>query len=269
MVGLVYLAVSFPLLFLDGLAATPWAMVAAHLVALAGLAWAARSRTRNVLADWLPLGLTAFFYAELPHLIAGVNSPGYHDRTIQAWELALFGMQPSHDWAGRAPWLLFSEAVHLGYLSYYFMIFGPPLILYLAGRRREFAGAQLAIIATFVVCYTVFILFPVEGPRYAWPAPPGIPDGPIRSFALMLLEGGSSRGTAFPSSHAAVAVAATIGGLWYQRKVGMLTAGMTVLLVLGAVYGGYHYAIDMIVGILVGAVTSVLVLRRFERRYPA
>jgi membrane-associated phospholipid phosphatase len=268
-VALVYMALSFPLLFMDGLAATPWVMVFGHLTALGGLVWAVRRRGPSVLADWLPLLLTAFFYVELPALIAGLNPPRYHDAVVQGWDMAIFGFQPSHEWAGRAPWVVLSEAVHLGYLSYYFMIFGPPLLLYVAGRKREFAGAQLAIIATFVVCYICFILFPVEGPRYGWPAPPGIPDGPLRSIAVMLLEGGSSRGTAFPSSHAAVAVASAIGGLRYQFRIGVLTSVLSVLLVLGAVYGGYHYAIDMIVGVMVGALVSTLVLRRYERTHPA
>lgn len=265
-VALVYLAVSFPVLFLDGFASTPWGMVAGHLLALGGLAWAVRSGSRSHLAAWLPLLLTPFFYVELPSLIAGVNDPGYYDAVVQGWDLALFGFQPSHEWAGMMPWVLLSEAVHAGYLSYYFMIFGPPLVLYLRGRREEFAGAQLAVLATFVVCYVCFILFPVEGPRFAWPAPPGIPDGPLRSLAVRLLEGGSSQGTAFPSSHAAVAVAATVGALRYQRRLGLWTAAFTVLLVLGAVYGGYHYAIDMIVGVLVGVAVAVPALRWFERR---
>lgn len=264
-VALAYLALSFPLLFLNGLAATPWPMVAGHLVASAGLFWALRSGSGNPLAAWLPILLTPFFYMELPALIAGVNGPGYHDAAVQGWELALFGFQPSHEWAGMMPWVWLSEALHAGYLSYYFMIFGPPLVLFLRGRREEFAGSQLAVLATFVGCYTVFILFPVEGPRYAWPAPPGLPDGPLRSFAKQLLEGGSSRGTAFPSSHAAVAVAATLAALRYQWRVGLLSALFSLLLVLGAVYAGYHYAIDMIVGIALGLAVTLPTLGWFDR----
>jgi membrane-associated phospholipid phosphatase len=269
MVSLVYLAVSFPALFFNGFAAAPWAMVAVHLLALGGLAWAVGRPGPQVFADWLPLLLTAFFYAELPSLIAGVSGAGYHDAVIQGWEAALFGSQPAHQLAGALPWLPLSEAVHAGYLAYYFLIFGPALVLYLRGRREAFASAQLAIMATFVVCYVVFILFPVEGPRYAWPAPPGIPDGPVRRLALWLLEGGSSRGTAFPSSHGAVAMAATVGALRYQPKVGIPVAVTSVLLVVGAVYGGFHYGVDMVVGVAVGLIVSIAAVRWFDRARPA
>jgi membrane-associated phospholipid phosphatase len=266
LVALVYLTVSFPALFL--VPQIPWGTVAAHVAAMLGLGWANRLRRPNVLADWLPLMLTAFFYAELPALIHGVSHPelhGYRDHLVQAWEQSLFGTQPAHRLAGAIPWLWLSESVHAGYLAYYFLIFGPPLVLYLRGRREQFATAQLAILATFVVCYVVFMVFPVEGPRYAWPSPPGVPDGPVRRFALWLLEGGSSRGTAFPSSHAAVAVAASVGALRYQPKLGLGVAATSVLLVVGAVYGGFHYGIDMAVGVMVGLAVSVAVLRWREQ----
>jgi membrane-associated phospholipid phosphatase len=267
--ALAYLAVSFPALLANGLNRVPWGVAGFHLLAMAGLVWAVRRRGPQLFADWMPLALTAYFYAELPSLIAGVagvHGPVYHDPTIQGWEAALFGAQPSHQLAGALPWLWLSEPVHAGYLAYYLLIFGPPLVLYLRRRQDAFAGTVLAILATFISCYIVFILFPVEGPRYAWTSPPGIPDGPVRRLTLWLLEGGSSRGTAFPSSHAAVAVAASLSALRYQRRLGVGVTLTTVLLVVGAVYGGFHYGIDMVVGVGVGLVVSLLALRWFHGR---
>lgn len=266
-VAAAYLALSAPLLVFSSTAS--WGIVAAHLAAFAGVLWATRAGPRNVLADWLPLLLTAFFYAELPHLIAAVGRPetlGYRDGIVQGWEQALFAAQPARELAGQLPWTWLSELLHGGYLSYYFLIVGPPLVFYLAGRRDQFAGAQLAVLATFVVCYVVFIVFPVEGPRYAWPAPPGAPGGPIRDATLRLLEGGSSRGTAFPSSHAAVGVAATLAALRYRPWLGAACAVATLLLVVGAVYGGFHYAVDMAVGVGVGLLASGAALFWYHRR---
>ena len=39
----------------------------------------------------------------------------------------------------------------------------------------------------------------------------------------------------------------------------------TVLLVVGAVYGGFHYGIDMAVGVAVGLVVSLAVIRWRDR----
>lgn len=269
-VTLAYLALTLPLAARSALLPTTGSagagVLLAHLGAIAALAWSWR-RGRGFLADWMPLLLVAILYGELPYLIHGLHGAtvSYHDAAVQRWELALFGWQPSHELAGRFPYTWLSEIVHAGYASYYALIFGPPLLLYLRGKRDAFAATSAALMSTFVACYLVFIVFPVEGPRYAWPAPPGIPHAPVRDAVLWLLGNGSSRGTAFPSSHAAVATAATIATLRYQRPVGFVAVALTLLLVVGAVYGGFHYAIDMLVGVPVGIVVGGAVLWGMER----
>jgi membrane-associated phospholipid phosphatase len=158
-----------------------------------------------------------------------------------------------------------SELLHLGYLAYYPIVYVPPLLLYLAGRRQEFERTIVAVMLTYVICFSVFALFPVEGPRYAWGPQPGVPAGPVRSFALAVLERGSSRGTAFPSSHAAVAAAQAVVALRYQRGLGVVVAVTSALLMIGAIYGGFHYAVDVLAGAVVGIVTSIAVASRLPR----
>jgi membrane-associated phospholipid phosphatase len=114
---------------------------------------------------------------------------------------------------------------------------------------------------TYAVCFAAFLLFPVEGPRYAWGAPPNVPSGPIRSLTLAILERGSSRGTAFPSSHAAVAAAQAIMALRSQRRIGVAVSVASALLMIGAVYGGFHYAVDMLAGAVVGLIVALVVAR--------
>ena len=263
LVVFIYLLATLPALV--GLGSAPFrgGWLAAHVVAIAATGWAVRSRRPSIFADWLPLALIPFFYAELPTLMAAVGggTTVYHDTIVQRWELALFGAQPSHALAGALPWLWLSETLHFGYFAYYALIFGPPLLLYARGRRAEYQATALAVMGTFVACYVAFILFPVEGPRYAWPAPPGIPDGPVRRLVLSILVSGSSRGAAFPSSHAAVSVAASIAALRFQPRVGALVALCTALLLVGAVYGGFHYGIDMIAGAVVGLGVGVAAVR--------
>lgn len=269
-VTLAYLVATLPLIARGVWTDEPGgaAVAGVHVVALLALGWVVRRKpTANFIADWLPLLLIGILYGELPRLIAAVHASPivYHDPAVQGWEAALFGAQPAHVLAGALPFAPLSELVHGGYVSYYALIYGPPLILYARGRRRAFGATSLALMATFAVCYVAFITFPVEGPRYAWSAPPGIPDGPIREAVLWILGNGSSRGTAFPSSHAAVSTAATLAALRFQPRVGSAVAVLTALLVVGAVYGGFHYAIDMAVGVAVGAVVATAVLRWSSR----
>ena len=256
-------------------------MVGAHVLAIAPLAWAAwRSRAReertsglrsltNAFADWLPLIIVSFLYAELPWLMAayrGGQAVVYHDAWVQAAEWEIFRTQPSHTLAGALPFRWLSEGVHLGYVSYYGIIYVPPLVLYLRRRREAFAVSAGALMLAFTSCFLVFAFFPVEGPRYAWAPPPGIPEGFLRRATLWVLREGSSRGAAFPSSHAAVSVAQTVS-LWLagERRIAVVVGTFTVLLVVGAVYGGFHYAVDMAVGVVVGiacGVTGVVLGRR-------
>jgi membrane-associated phospholipid phosphatase len=184
------------------------------------------------------------------------------DVTVQRWEVALFGQSPAAALAGRFPSELLSEVLHAGYLSYYPLIYLPPFIAWRRGLEPAFDDAVSGVMMTFLICCTIYILWPVAGPRYLWPAPAGIPDGPIRSFTLGLVQAGSSRGTAFPSSHVAVAVAQTLIALRRQRRVGLVCAVSTVLLGVGAVYGGLHYAVDAIAGALLGSVVAGVVAWR-------
>jgi membrane-associated phospholipid phosphatase len=213
--------------------------------------------------DLLPLVAAPLLYGEIPALIASVGST-YHDATIQRWELALFGSQPAHTLAARLPFLPLSELLHAGYLAYYGVIFLPPLLLLANGRRRAFAETVLALTVTCTLCWVIFVAMPVQGPRYLFNAPPDVPDGPIRRLVVGLLAAGSSRGAAFPSSHMAVSVAVAVTALRWQRRVGWAVAVIALLIGIGAVYGGFHYGVDMIAGAGLGAVTSLGVIAAFK-----
>jgi membrane-associated phospholipid phosphatase len=209
----------------------------------------------RTLRDWAPLLAVPLLYTELPPLIAGAESR-FHDQLVQQWESALFGASPAHVAAGRFAWTRLSELLHLGYLSYYLIIYAPPLWLYLKGERRNFELTVTALAIAFTGCFVVFVYFPVAGPRYLWSAPPGIPDGPVRRAAVWVLANGSSKGAAFPSSHVAVAVAQSLMMLRHHRRAGLLISIASLLLALGAVYGGFHYGIDVLAGAATGIVVA-------------
>jgi membrane-associated phospholipid phosphatase len=226
-----------------------------------------------VLSDWAPLALVPFLYWELPVLMEVLPGPvRYHDPAIVAVERALFGAQPAYDWAGAMPSIVLSELVHACYLSYYLLIYAPPLLLYLGpmagpgrsgGSTPAFRETVLGVTLAFLACFVVFIVFPVQGPRYLG-VPAGVPDGPVRELVLALLEAGSSRGAAFPSSHVSVAIAQAGLALRHQPRVGRRILPLAIGLAAGAVYGGFHYGIDALAGaaVGVGAAYSAGPLRR-------
>lgn len=226
---------------------------------------AAAPRAADFLRAAYPLLLIPFLYSELAILNVAVWGGHYFDDSIIALEQALFGAQPARDWAPVMPWAWLSEPLHAAYVAYYGIIYLPPLLLLLAGKREAFHATVFALMLAFFVHYLFFLYYPVQGPRYLFPPP--VADGaqgPVYALAHRLLEAGSSRGAAFPSSHVGVSVAQTLmvarfAPLW-AAPVGVLTIGLG----LGAVYGGFHYGIDAVAGLMLGALAAAVapLLRR-------
>lgn len=267
----VYVSLSaLPLLLSTSRGVAPWYVIAVHVALLAALVTTLqipRDGWRGILGDWLPLAMIPFLYAELPFVMAGI-APGaataFHDPLVGGWERALFG-EPARTLAAALPNAVLSELLHASYLLYYPLIYVPPLFVYLHGDRDTFHRVVAALVTTFAICFAIFAIFPVQGPRYLGVAP--APDGFVRSLVLRVLESGSSRGAAFPSSHVAVAVAQVVLAAQRGSRLlpvyALITAGLSV----GAVYGGFHYGIDVAVGAALGALIPFAL--RADRREAA
>ncbi|MBV9494707.1 MAG: phosphatase PAP2 family protein, partial [Acidobacteria bacterium] len=202
-----YLVASGVVLLVTGHA---WlALLHAALLSLTIWASTARSNTaQRVLELAPPLIIIAFAYGEVALLIAGLSIP-FHDATVQRWDAALFGFQPSHQLATKLPIFAISELLHVGYLSYYLALAVPPLLLYARGKANAFEQTTVVLCVTWLIGCALFVVFPVAGPRFLWSSPPGVPDGPFRRLSMSILAGGSVRGTAFPSLHMAASLSQT------------------------------------------------------------
>ncbi|AHG88334.1 hypothetical protein J421_0797 [Gemmatirosa kalamazoonensis] len=264
-----YLAVTLvPLVVAVALDRTSATRLGAHATMLLLTGWGARPRHGHsriaAWLPWIPLLLVPALYNELPHVAAGFGT-AMHDARVLGWEHGLFGASPARTFSAAAPWRWLSETLHAGYLSYYALIFGPPLLLFARGRRRAFAVSAFTVMLAFVCCYAVFVCFPVQGPWFEWPVPTTIPDGPVRRAVERLLRAGSSRGTAFPSSHVAVSLAQTLAVLRASRPLGAACAVCTLALALGAVYGSLHYGVDVVAGAGVGTAVGLLGAKLYDR----
>lgn len=254
-----------------------WPLLLAAHVALGALLLAggpsrlrgrADGRILRALADWYPLLLMPLLYWELPQLIGSVWGDRFFDPVVLGWEERLFGHQPSTSMARRWDSLALSELLHLAYISYYPVIYVLPAVLYLRGRRDAFLDTVFTLMLGFTVCYALFIVFPVQGPRYLFPAPGGEPArGLLYRLTHAILESGSSQGAAFPSSHAGVAAIQTINAVRHAPAAVPVLAAATLGICIGAVYGGFHYGVDMIAGVALGAALGLLapVVRRSLR----
>jgi membrane-associated phospholipid phosphatase len=252
---IVYLAGS-GLLLLAGDARVRAGAIAIHFAVLFGVTAVTWVPTLPAwLRAWMPLFLLLFLYSEMPVLIQAAGNADTRDAVVVGWEQAMFGSQPAQEWARANSGTVLSELLHLAYLAYYPIIYSVPVALWFSGRKRDFHGAVFALMLTFVVCFTVYIVFPVAGPRYFWAS--AAPDGWFRSLATWLLEARSSRGTAFPSSHVAVACAQSVLAVRHFGARGAIVPVVTLGLALGAIYGGFHYAVDVVAGAALGISTVI------------
>lgn len=215
----------------------------------------ARARqAEGMIHDWIPLLLAPVFYWEAPLLAHVIHGGVHYDGVVQAWEAAAFGGQPSRTLATRWPWLWLSEPLHAAYLSFYGFIVVPAAVLELRGRVAALRCVIFVIVLAYTVHAALYILFPVLGPRYLFPAHTGaLAQGPLYHLTHAVLERGSSPGTAFPSSHVGIAVAVTITLARFAPRAAAAVAVLAAALALATVYGGFHYALDAFAGAALGA----------------
>lgn len=227
-------------------------------------------RAAVLVGDWYPLVLLPAIYMELALLNRAIFGGRYFDDVIMGWEQALFLGQPSRALAPTAPFRWLSEALHAAYLSYYLIVMVPPIILAAQRRWDAFREAVFTLMLAFFAHYLFFVFFPVQGPRYLF-APPGggQAEGPAFRLAHGVLEAGSSQGSAFPSSHVGVSVAQSANALRFLRRLAPVLIVLTLGLAAGAVYGGFHYAIDTLAGLALGTACAVIGPPLYRRLLPA
>ena len=212
-----------------------------------------------------PLLLLPGLYSELDILNSAVVP--VHDPLVRHWELLLFGSQVSREWWQATPSRFWSTVFHSAYLSYYLIISAPALYFAWRGDVQAVRRFVLVVIATFVICYLVFIFFPVAGPYYEFPRPARwfTNNLPAR-LTYEALASGSSYGAAFPSSHVAAALAATLAAARSSPRLGLLLLIPTLLLTIGVVYCQMHYGVDALGGLAVGVLVTWIVGKGVSRK---
>jgi len=270
----------------------PW-LAAAHFlgpVAIHFLILAAAARPQNRLLAFLrayyPILLYTGFYRE-----TGLLNRMFFDRFLDEWfirlEGRLFGCQPSLEFMAKLPYRWTAELLYAAYFSYYLMIAGVGLALYLRDRRAfEHFIAVVSIL--FYFCYATYIALPVAGPRIfhyhipglgvpesvralgeAFPFPGAVRQAVFFKIMAFIYNHFEAVGAAFPSSHIAVAWCTVWFSFRYLRRIRWIHFAAAVLLTLSTVYGRYHYVVDVAGGLATTAALLPLInalYRRWETR---
>lgn len=204
-----------------------------------------------------PVLLFGLFYGDTGPYVFLLFSDWF-DPALIRWETALLGFNvPEAVAAIRSVWLL--ELFMFGYLFYYLML---PVAFVLALSRNElvlFRRLMTATSAVFVVSFSMFALYPLEGPRWALASVlPPIEGGPFFGLVMAIQNSGSIHGGCMPSSHTAVAWTVTYYVLRMHRTWGWILAVISTLLSIGCFWGRFHYVTDVAVGLVIFAAAVAL-----------
>ena len=262
------------ILTLHGNAVPGWGWYfSAHLLCL-GLvhllihASAARpaNKTFDFLRHFYPVLLYTGFYRETG-LLSQMLHPGYLDAVFIRLDQLVFGFQPSLKFMLAVPSVWVSELFYLSYFSYYTMIAGVGLALFLR-NRAQFYHYVSVVSFVFYACYLTYIFLPVIGPRIIYsgiapfdPPPEALPvegwifpevvqAGFFHRLMGLIYRYFETEGAAFPSSHVAIALVTTYFSFRYLPRVRWFHLVMAILLCLSTVYCRYHYAVDVVGGVL-------------------
>lgn len=153
------------------------------------------------------------------------------------------------------------------YFSYYLML--PAFFIPVFVRKDYDIVKQCltAVCLTFFVSYFLFFLYPVEGPRWHFAGQYlNQIDGPVfTKLVAFVIDNAAVRGGAMPSSHTGVAVVIMLYCFRFYRRAGWVLLPIVTGLALGTVWGRFHYASDVVVGVAIGVFAERLIARYYDR----
>ena len=154
-----------------------------------------------------------------------------------------------------------TDVLQVAYSTYYFLPIILGVVLKIKKKNEEFEKTLFLILLCFYLSYVGYILFPALGPRYAMDhlhektLGGFLVSKPIQEI-LDLLEG--VKRDAFPSGHTGIALTVLFLAYRYVRGLFWIMLPAVTLLIFATVYLRYHYAVDVIGGVLLAVVTIAL-----------
>jgi len=216
--------------------------------------------------DWLPVFFFTAVFEEVSFLSLSIRN-GWQNTHLIAFESLLFTVPPTlwlHEHASS--WLV--EFMEFGYFAFYplYPVFGG---MFWAWRNRpRFAGAFRKLTDTlstaYVLCYATYLLFPTQSPanRLGVQQIASAHGGPFQAMVRLIQSHGGVHGNAFPSSHIMLAFVVLVFAYRFLPRAAPWLLAPILLMCVGAVHDGYHYASDVVAGALIGIVVAQVFVRR-------
>jgi membrane-associated phospholipid phosphatase len=204
---------------------------------------------------WYPLVLYSLLYYQTG-FINRVVVPQFLGHYFMKLDVWIFGEFPAFFLRGKHGNAFFDEFFHLFYFSYYIAIPHTGVLLF-RKNVKLFESYVFQLSSLFYLCFVIFIFLPVEGPialRNEY-FPQG---GLFQTVVDFIYTGAEKPGAAFPSSHVAVMFLVAWWGSAHFRRMRISYWLTCLFMSIATVYCMFHYAVDVVAGLLLGVLAVLM-----------
>jgi membrane-associated phospholipid phosphatase len=225
-----------------------------------GLAWVAGAVALVILARFtMPWPVRAWMphaYLVLGYWIPAAFVPAATNERFERW-LAQGDVRLAFLTRVRLPEML----LELAYLCCYPLVPAAFFVVFVLGSAEDVEQFWIAVLTAGYVCYASLPWTAARPPRLA-----ATGDSARRGVAKVnaeVLGRLSHQLVTFPSGHVAVSIAAAVAVAPVSTWAGGLIGVVAILIAVAAVAGRYHYALDVVLGLLAGVLVPVIAGRFF------
>jgi membrane-associated phospholipid phosphatase len=214
------------------------------------------------LHDWLPTVFFVTTFEQVSYLSLALRGE-WQNRFVIQFESRLFGVPPMEWLHGRVrDWMI--EFLEFGYFAFYPLY---PVVggaFWLSRETPRFRGAFRRLTDTlsvgYVLCYATYLLFPTQSPANRVGVQQiGSAHGGIFEHLVRAIQNNAGvHGNALPSAHIMLAFIVLMFVYRFLPRVAPFLLFPILLMCVGAVYDGYHYASDVITGAAIGIALGMI-----------
>lgn len=254
---IVYLLVSSVFLFLSWSSIeSRWYLLLNRLLVIIAITLLViyHNRTKNIIIHFIrttyPIILSGYYYSETVFYNKLFFSD--YDWLLASWDDTIFGSQLSIGFSNYFSNLFFSELMYFSYFSFYLLIIGFTVFMYLK-RKNEFEKTNFHLIISLYIFYLIFCMFPSAGPQFYFDPPQNIlPNAFVFDKIMHFIQETAEQPTgAFPSSHVGISVIILLITRTKAPNFFKYTWPLVFLIIMSTVYIKAHYVVDVIGGVII------------------
>jgi membrane-associated phospholipid phosphatase len=235
--------------------------------------------------DWSAFVLVLFTYKQLYFIIGPIHHYKDYDSLLISLDRLIFRVNPTQ-WIARFSNPALTEVLQIAYSLFYVLFIAVGLELYRQKDHSRFNYFRFTVVYGFFISYLAYFALPAVGPRFTMHDFSGIDAElpglflakPLRWFVNYFesIRPGMPNSVAmanaqrdvFPSGHTMLTLVTMVFAYQSRLKIRNYVLCIGILLIVATVYIRYHYAVDLLAGVILAVpclLTSEELYRIVER----